>query len=256
MRLKSPILTFNEFLKPSAAALAGAVVFVSAVSGPAHAQEPVEVAAQTPVADEFSDWAAGIGVSSLGGELHVRYQLSDQWAVRGLVAGGAANFTTFQDGFAYDYQVALGSAGAVVDWHPFDTGFRLSAGARYNNNHVDVRITPGRDEDVPSNLFDPANDLAISLLSPSEVEGTIEFWPVAPFVGMGYYGRIYKWLWLNVDAGLYYQGQPDVSLRQSEIDIFTQDRADAFAGLEDQAERDVRLLAFLPLVTFSVSYRF
>mgnify|MGYP000200156907 CR=1 FL=1 len=247
MRLRSPISTSSPFRTVSSVALVAALTVGAAPA--AHAQD-------TAAPTDYGKWAAGIGVSSLGGELQVRYEIGDTVAVRGIVAGGAVNFTTFQDGFAYEYEVKLGSAGGVVDWHPFRNGFRLSAGGRYNNNHVDLLIRPGRDESVPSTILDPLNDVAIGLFSPALVEGQVEFFPVAPYFGIGYFGPIYKRLWLSIDAGLYYQGDPNVTLNQGEIDLFTQNQADLLASQEEQAERDLRLLAYYPVASFALTYRF
>lgn len=244
MRSRLPISTSSLRIAPLAVAVAGGLL----AAGPVGAHDEPETG--------HGKWATGVGISSLGGEVHVRYQLADKVALRGIVAGGAANFTTFQDGFGYEYEIKLGSAGGVVDWHPFGNGFRLSAGGRYNDNHVELLIRPGRDEDVPGSVLDPLNDIAIGLFSPSSVEGEVEFFPVAPYMGTGYYGPVYKKIWLSIDAGIYYQGDPDVTLRQGEIDLFTQDQANLLASQEEQAERDLRLLAFYPVVTFALSYRF
>ncbi len=254
MRLKSPISTSSTFLLSAIAATATGLLYAEPVA--AHEEPDQSLPLEQPQQQSFGNWAAGVGISSLGGELQLRYQMVDQLALRAVAAGGAVNFTTFQDGFAYEYEVELGSAGAMIDWHPFSNGFRLTAGGRYNANRVDVLIRPGRDEDVPSTILDPINDLAIGLFSPAEVTGEVAFFELAPYLGIGYFGEIWGRFWLSIDAGIYYQGDPEVTLEQGTIDLFTQDQTDLLASQEEQAERDLRLLAYLPMVSLSLSYRF
>jgi len=83
-------------------------------------------------------------------------------------------------------------------------GFRLSGGVRIDGNRADVTSTPTSNIQVGSNTYTPAQ---LGTLS-----GDVKYNRVAPYVGLGYGGRVASWLELGFDAGVLYQGKPKVSL--------------------------------------------
>lgn len=107
-------------------------------------------------------------------------------------------------GVPYKFDAKLRSGGPVLDFYPFGGGFRLSGGVRIDGNKADVTSTPTSSIQVGSNTYTPAE---LGTLS-----GDVEYKRVAPYLGLGYGGRVTSWLELGIDAGVLYQGRPKVSL--------------------------------------------
>jgi len=90
----------------------------------------------------FSRFALGVGISSLGVQLHAATNLSSHFNVR-----GTGSFFSYSDNFTSNglnanATLKLASAGAAVDVYPFRVGFRLSPGILvYNQNRLTANVT-------------------------------------------------------------------------------------------------------------------
>lgn len=150
----------------------------------------------------------------------------------------------------YDADVTLASLGALVDYHPFQGGFRVSGGLRFNFNQADLDGTPTDDIDIGNETF-----------SPDEVgtlTGDAGFNVLAPYLGIGYGATLLKGaLSIGFDVGVMYQGQADVDL-DAESGLLSDD-AVLQANLaieEDEVEDDLEDFVVYPVVGLAVIYRF
>jgi hypothetical protein len=90
----------------------------------------------------FSRFALGVGISSMGVQLHAATNLSSHFNLR-----GTGSFFSYSDNFTSNglnanATLKLASAGASVDIYPFRAGFRLSPGVLlYNQNRLTANVT-------------------------------------------------------------------------------------------------------------------
>ena len=213
-------------------------VLAMAVASPARAQ------------DRWPEWFVGPSVSTLGLGLEGGVRLNE---FAGLRAGGnwfGIDFDDSYDDVDYEVDLELNSLGLVVDLHPFRGGFRISAGARLNLNEADLI---GR-------LNEPVT-IGGTTYAPAEVgtlRGDVEFERLAPYVGIGYGGRLWNdQVEVAFDLGAMYHGSPDVDLRGEEGTLAGTPAFEADVEEEERAiEDDLEDYRFYPVVGLSVTWRF
>lgn len=151
----------------------------------------------------------------------------------------------------YDVSLDLFSAGVLFDWHPYDGGFRISAGVLYNGNEASADGTPTDDEYTIGDEVYTAADVG-------ELDAKIEFNSAAPYVGIGWgnaVGKDKRWSFV-LDIGVIYQGSPSIDLSAS--GILASDAA-FLADLEREEkdlEDDLDPYKYYPVITIGVSYKF
>jgi len=168
------------------------------------------------IADEPSTaslWSAGpaIGTLGVGGEVsylvykyvvfrangsYLKFNYNDT-----ITAYGAKNSN-------YNFDMSGIFAGGIVDIHPFESGWRVSAGLRY----VDAEL-----KDIATN----GQTLGSTTYTPAQV-GTVTTTihntnPGAPYLGFGYdashFSKDGAGFKLGLDVGALYAGDPDVSIK-------------------------------------------
>lgn len=175
--------------------------------------------------------------------------------------GARIGYTTFEyevDGLeesdlTLDGEVKLGGAHALLDWHPFGGGFRLSVGAM-ESAELTARARPVAN----TYTFD---GVTYSVDDVGSATGSAEFDSIAPYVGFGY-GRALSRdgrFAFAADLGVAVTGSPAVKLNVA----CAVESADLCAGLEDdvaaeQAElqREADKFEYWPVLSVGVSYRF
>jgi hypothetical protein len=156
---------------------------------------------------QTAPFGVGPTIGTLGAGLEGSLRVGPFLGVRldGSVLSFDANRTI--SGVPYKFDAKLRSGGPTLDFYPFGGGFRLSGGVRIDGNKADVTSTPTSSIQIGSNIYTPAE---LGTLS-----GDVKYNRVAPYVGLGYGGRVTSWLELGFDAGVLYQGRPKVSLGAS-----------------------------------------
>lgn len=153
------------------------------------------------------------------------------------------------DGNDYAASAAIQSFGTTLDYYPFGTGLRLSAGMRFGESEVRVRGRSTSSVSIGGRSY-AGEDIGT-------VSGRASFNSVAPYVGIGYGtaffgGRVP----VSLDVGATYIGSADVRLSASgPIANDPQVRADLAresASIRDKAND----FQFFPVVMLSVGYRF
>jgi hypothetical protein len=146
-----------------------------------------------------------------------------------------------------DIDVTPTTAGAVLDYYPFEGGFRLSGGLRYNAEGPDS-ATPVGGITIGGLPFTPSQS------------GTLgsgnDFVGYAPYGGLGLQSSFWEGrLELAFDLGVYYQGahHADLSADGATGEAAAgADPASDNSGLED----DLNFLGFYPIVGLTAKYRF
>ncbi|NJO38031.1 MAG: hypothetical protein HC871_10980 [Rhizobiales bacterium] len=190
------------------------------------------------------------GISTLGLGLEAGVRVNPSFGLR---LGG--NWLGFDydgvDGdLDYEGEVTLASLGALADYHPFQGGFRLTGGLRFNFNEADLDGTPDDDIEIGDETF-----------SPDEVgtlTGDVGFDVLAPYLGIGYGATLLQGaLSIGFDLGVMYQGKGDVDL-DAEDGLLSDDAVlqENLAIEEDKVEDDLEDFVVYPVIGLAVTYRF
>jgi hypothetical protein len=138
--------------------------------------------------------------------------------------------------------------GALLDFHPGGSSFRLSLGVMINANEVDL------DADLTE-----AVNLAGIDFNLDDLTGEISFDELAPYIGIGFgnaVGADGNWHF-SFDLGVFYQGEPTVSASavssipalQPVVDFAL---AEEVADIQDDADK----FTLYPFLAIGLSYKF
>lgn len=188
------------------------------------------------------------GTLGVGPELGLRFSdtLGARLGANALALSGEADV----DGIDYDGDLDLRSAGAMLDWHPFASGFRVSAGARWNGTELDLSARPSAPVEIGGVVFTPAQ---IGML-----EGTVELRSFAPAISVGFAGEPQPGLTLGLEFGVLYQGVPELRDLRARGGLLAND-PNFLARLraeEDEVEDELDRYRLWPIVQLLVVYRF
>jgi hypothetical protein len=221
-----------------AVALAAAIAVLSAAT-PARAETAIGLRAGTP----------GAGV-----ELTTR--LASRIDLRLALAGWDQDLTVTTDDVRYDGTLELRHALALLDWHPTDGAFRLTAGVAFNEDALDA-TAPVADlvaDEVPE--LPPGLELGM-------LRGHAEGEQVAPYLGLGWGNPLGGRGWsLSLDLGAILLGSPDVSLELDtplpieQVPGLPELVEAAIAAEEAELEEEIGDYDLLPVLSLSVGYRF
>src|SRR6476661_2538412 len=118
---------------------------------------------------------------TLGGGVELTVGLTPLLNVR--LGGNAFNYTDNDrevSGIFYDATARLRTASALLDLHPGGGGFRLSAGAIYNDTRIDGNSL------VPASGSYDIGGVQVPAALVGTLNGQIKFDPVVPYVGLGW----------------------------------------------------------------------
>ena len=150
-------------------------------------------------------------------------------------------------GITYDGDVKLETVPVFLDWHVFSGGFRISTGVFYNNTDMTVNSRATGLVTVGNTTLD-ASTLGT-------LRGSVGFGnSFVPYFGFGWGNSVDsedRW-GFAADVGVYYQGEPSVTLTQSGTAVSAADLAQ-----EEQSLRNaLNDLTFYPVATVGVFFRF
>jgi hypothetical protein len=157
--------------------------------------------------------ALGVKGGSLGAGVELSKSLWGPFAVR-----AAMNQFTYsmedsmpEKDMAYTTDIELSSWSVIVDWHPWDGVFRLSGGVINNGNNFVAKITSTETYTVGGRSFTPETQ--------GELNATIEWEPMAPYIGLGWGNSTEKdkFFGVNVDIGAMFQNSPKVTLKGTKM---------------------------------------
>ena len=154
-------------------------------------------------------WGADIGTSGVG--IHAGMPLSYAHGLHARIGANYLRRYTFSrktQQVAYDFRASLRTVDLLLDWHPWRNGFRLTAGAIYNNNVVNAVGIPNR---VATFVF---NDETFNTTQVGKLVGRLDFPRIAPYLGIGWQAHdpAERGWSLSSDVGVMYQGSPRTSL--------------------------------------------
>lgn len=223
----------------------GLAVFALAVASPVLA--PGGAAAQE-VGESPAGFTLGPTIGTLGAGAEAGYRAGDYLGFRLDASALSFDYNRTISGIPYKFGVNLRSGGPLLDIYPFGGGFHLSGGARVNGNGANVTAMPSSSVRIGGNTFTPAQ---LGTLT-----GTLKYNRFAPYLGIGYVGRVADWLELGLEAGVLYQGRPHVSLAASGPFANNPTLQAALAQENRTIENDLSLTTWYPAITFAALFRF
>jgi hypothetical protein len=156
----------------------------------------------------------------------------------------------------YDAELEVNSFSAMLDWHIFGGGFRLSAGAFSAGPTLAVIGKPtGGEYEIGDGLYDAADI--------GDLRGEIEVGDsISPYFGIGY-GNVAKGksrVTFLFDLGVIYTDTPVVSLTaRCGTALSAQDCADLQSDVQKEIaeiEEDAKDFEFYPVINIGIGIRF
>jgi hypothetical protein len=170
-------------------------------------------------------FGATAGTLGVGPEISLRPM--EGLGVRGNLYWLSFSHDADVDDIDYHGDLGLLSVGAMLDWYPFDGGFRVSAGGRWNGNEVDLFAQPANDVTIGGTTYTPAEI--------GRLTGTVETNPFAPVLTIGWGGDLSRGLSIGVEAGILYQGAPEITNLRARGGLLESDPG-LLGDLEDEEE--------------------
>ncbi len=211
---------------------------------------------------ERGNWAIGLPVSTLGAGAEVALRLHPNFVVRGIGTFGQAPWavdsvtfgtssgstgTTFATKYSLD-DFSVSAMRAVVDWHLFRDGGRLSAGFAYVSYEAtgELRLDSAMNAD---NLRIGDGVYAVSAVRGMSytIANASQF---LPYVGFGYDTSFFKSYGFSIstDFGVLFGIDHDVSLKGGAISASDRDK--------EQTTIADKLPGLYPVISLSAKYRF
>ncbi|WP_431686038.1 autotransporter domain-containing protein [Hahella sp. NBU794] len=202
--------------------------------------------------------APGIMLGTLGAGISVTIPLHDlSWNMRGMVNGFSHSVDRSLDDVDYDIDIDLESYGLIMDWHPFDGGFRVSGGLFSNRNEFTGTATPTENVEIGDFTFTP--EQVGTLHAKIDYDRAI-----SPYLGIGWGNAVAptKGWGFNADLGILFTDTAQAHLSADSP------AADANPALKAQLESelakeedninndDLDNAKYWPVIAIGVSYQF
>ena len=155
--------------------------------------------ASPALAEETNGWRVGAHGGTAGVGASAAWDFHDKLAVRAIANRFNYDRKETVSGKRYKGKLELANFGLLLDWHPFDNGFRVSGGAILNRNEINARTTGANFE---------LGDGGGGRMYTGEVRANVDFRNFAPYLGVGYDGgRGKKGFSFFAEAGAMFQGK-------------------------------------------------
>lgn len=193
-------------------------------------------------------WGLGAKAGTLGASVEFTKAFSPKFNVHLGLNSYSYTHDRTESGIEYDGELDLKSTSLVLDYHPFEGGFRISAGYLFSSNELDLDAKgTGQSVTIGSTpvTIDPGDKL----------KGTVDLQSGA-YVGIGWGNAGQKGWGFNGDIGVVFQGSPDVSLTASQS-LKNKGVTDADVRQEEKRlEDDLDSFKQYPVIAVGVSYGF
>ena len=201
-----------------------------------------------------ADTSLGLRVGTLGGGIELAHAFTDTLGFR--VSANGLNFNSNQtyDSINYDGKLKLESGQLLLDWFPFSSNFRLSAGAMYNGNKLTLDGKPSA-----GGTF-TINGTSYSSSEIGALNGKVDFRKTAPYVSLGYGRPVGKGLSFAADVGVLFQGSPRSTLSATcgsaaSASTCAQIQSNV-AVQQNQLEDDMHVFRYYPVLSIGLAYVF
>ena len=196
------------------------------------------------------DFALGVSAGTMGIGLEGTTNIAKYANVRVITAG----FNYSKDGtsgdVAYHGTAKLLNAGVLLDYYPFESGIRLTAGGMYNGTKVSLNGKPTNGTSTYT-----LNGNTYTAAQVGSVSGDAKYEKIMPYVGIGFSNPIKgSKFTFGVDLGAMI-GKPTADLTVTNPTNNATLAADA-AVEKAKLQNDANKLTAYPVIQFNVTYRF
>ncbi|MFH1578011.1 MAG: hypothetical protein ABIC18_02950 [Candidatus Omnitrophota bacterium] len=195
-------------------------------------------------------FAIGVKAGTLGLGIEAIARIKPRINARIGINACEFDYTGTESDIKYDFDLELFSLSALLDWHPFDTAFRISAGGLYNQNSLKMTAKTTVSYQIGNTTYTAAE---VGTLT-----GEMDIDDIAPYVGIGWgnaVGKNKQWSF-SFDLGVIYQDSPKVKLNTtgslSNNAVFQAELDREKQTLEDKLED----YQFYPVISMGVCYSF
>jgi len=204
------------------------------------------------MAENTRAFNVGTKLSTLGLGLDISTPVNDKLSMRFNINGASVSQTDSQDGNDFEGTLDLFTAGALLDYYPFENNFRLSTGIYYNGNGFqgNIKPSPGTDIEIDGTSY--------STTDIGSLDSTLSFDTVAPYLGIGWGNDARDKGWgFTFDLGAMYHGAGTADLKANVINqsIANQIEADILAE-EESINNDLADFKIYPVITIGINYTF
>jgi hypothetical protein len=216
----------------------------------------VSLFASSVMADSemFSKNALSVKAGTLGAGLELTTSILDNVNARVGVNGFKYSTSGSKSNIDYDIDLKLLTVSLLLDYSPFEASqFRLTGGAMYNGNKLDMTGNP-----AVSGTFN-FNGTTYTTTDVSSVDATVDFNKFAPYLGIGWGNAVKSAGWNFVaDLGVMFQGNPDSSISVNTTLTGTAKTAllNNVAAEQSKLDDDLDGFKYYPVASIGVSYRF
>jgi len=209
----------------------------------------------TPMQDGINgarNYDVGLRAGTLGAGVDISTPINENLTVRVNINGFNYSRTEEIDDINYNGDLKLFTAGVLLDYFPFASTFRVSAGAYYNNNKFTGTAKPVGDIKIS------INDIEYGVDDVGQLDAKITFNKFAPYLGFGWGSNANKrGFGFSFDIGAIYHGTPktdlNVIINNKDLeDKINQDVEAEKRSLEDEIDK----YKFYPVVMIGVNYTF
>ncbi len=204
--------------------------------------------------DYIKDGSIGGKLSTLGLGVEYGIKYSNSFGARLGINGFDYDETSSKSGINYDIDLKLRTISAIADYHPFESGFRISTGIIYNENKASFAANPAAGAYNINNVVYNASDVG-------SLHGDVDFNDFAPYVGIGYSSNNNQKGWSFIgELGAMYQGDPNTRLNVICGSGLTQAQCSSLRSdvLAEQREldNDIDDFKWYPVVSIGFRYKF
>lgn len=198
---------------------------------------------------ETGGFDVGVKASTLGAGVELNYPISSNMTV----AVGLNKFSKSQteniDGNDYDEDINLQTFSVLINYHPFNGTFRVTAGAMLNNNELTLTADPNATYNINGTTYNSTQF--------GELEASVDFRKIAPYIGIGMGHGASSGFSFTADIGVLFQGEPNVDMTstggsESNNPVFLANLQQE----EEAAEDDIEDFTIYPVISLGLSYRF
>lgn len=195
--------------------------------------------------------AIGPKLGTLGPGLDLTAYLTDEINLR--INGNYLNFgfDGSVDDVDYDAEIQFSSLVALLDWHPFLNNFRITGGAAFTDNEIEL----------DGNIDDETVEIGGTDYTSAQIgtlTGRAIFDDLAGYFGLGYGNAVMDDVDLSFsfDLGVLFQSAPDVDLSADGTAAGTPGFEQDLKQEEDDVEEEIDGFTIYPVLAFGIQYYF
>lgn len=215
----------------------------------------VVLATNLLIAEKPKDINGALKLGTLGIGVDLSSPFNDTFALRVNVNGISITQTERQDGTDFEGTLDLLTAGALIDYYPFENNFRVSSGLYYNGNGFTGNAQPSLGSSVEIDgeryTLGETGDIA-------SLDSEVSFKSTAPYIGLGWGNNAHEKGWgFTFDLGAMYHGSGTAELKANiNNQTLANEIADAVATEEEKINADLEEFKFYPVLSLGVNYTF